>query len=170
MTLSVLIEAAGGLKQTPVQVQVTRRDETGNGEVIVDSLINEVRDLKQDDVLLQPDDHVILTTTDEDLAEKKVPATPEAASPADNPGWVYIYGDISRPGVYGVRPDGFLMLSQLLLSAGLDSLPVDVAVEREIDGKEKVVWTGSFTTIRDLSRGVALTAEDVVTIKKVDEL
>ncbi len=65
MTLSMLIKAAGGLKQSPVQVQVTRFDETGNSQMIVDSLINDVSDLSQSDVLLQPDDHVILSDAGE---------------------------------------------------------------------------------------------------------
>ncbi|MEE9129850.1 MAG: hypothetical protein V3T84_07500 [Phycisphaerales bacterium] len=65
MTVSVLIKTAGGLKQSPVQVQVTRFDETGNRQMIVDSLINRTSDLNQGDVLLQPDDHVILSAADE---------------------------------------------------------------------------------------------------------
>lgn len=65
MTLSVLIDGAGGLKQTPVQVRVTRLDETGNSEIIVDSLINEVSDLRRNNVLLHPDDHVILSPEDD---------------------------------------------------------------------------------------------------------
>ena len=65
MTLSVLIDGAGGLKQTPVQVQVMRLDETGNSEIIVDSLINEVSDLERNNVLLHPDDHVILSPEDD---------------------------------------------------------------------------------------------------------
>ncbi len=81
-------------------------------------------------------------------------------------GHVYLDGDIRRPGVYAVRPDGRLMLSQLMLSAGLDALPVDVNVMRQVGGEEKVVWTGSFTTIRDLGRGIALAAEDRVTITR----
>ncbi len=65
MTVSMLLKAAGGLKQSPVQVQVTRFDETGNRQMIVDSLINQASDLNQSDVLLQPDDHVILSAADE---------------------------------------------------------------------------------------------------------
>ena len=65
MTVSMLLKAAGGLKQSPVQVQVTRLDETGNSQMIVDSLINDVSDLNQGDVLLQPDDHVILSAAGE---------------------------------------------------------------------------------------------------------
>ena len=65
MTVSMLIKAAGGLKHSPVQVQVTRFDETGNREMIVDSLINQASDLNQGDVLLHPDDHVILSAAGE---------------------------------------------------------------------------------------------------------
>ena len=65
MTVSLLIKGAGGLKQSPVQVQVTRFDETGNSQMIVDSLINQASDLNQSDVLLQPDDHVILSPAGE---------------------------------------------------------------------------------------------------------
>ena len=65
MTVSMLIKAAGGLTQSPIQVQVTRFDETGNPQMIVDSLINRASDLNQSDVLLQPDDHVILSAAGE---------------------------------------------------------------------------------------------------------
>lgn len=65
MTVSMLIKAAGGLKHSPVQVQVTRFDETGNREMIVDSLINQASDLNQGDVLLHPDDHVIFSAAGE---------------------------------------------------------------------------------------------------------
>ncbi len=65
MTVSMLIKAADGLNHSPVQVQVTRFDEMGNSQLIVDSLINQVSDLNQSDVLLQPDDHVIFSAAGE---------------------------------------------------------------------------------------------------------
>ena len=65
MTVSMLLKAAGGLKHSPVQVQVTRLDKTGNFQIIVDSLINQASDLNQSDVLLRPDDHVILSAAGE---------------------------------------------------------------------------------------------------------
>ena len=65
MTVSMLLKAAGGLKQSPVLVQVTRFDKTGNPQMIVDSLINQASDLNQSDVLLRPDDHVILSAAGE---------------------------------------------------------------------------------------------------------
>ena len=65
MTVSMVVTAAGGLKHSPVQVQVTRFDETGNSQVLIDSLINDVSDLNQGDVLLRPDDHVILSAAGE---------------------------------------------------------------------------------------------------------
>ena len=65
MTVSMLLKEAGGLKHSPVQVQVTRFDKRGNRQMIVDSLINDVSDLSQSDVLLRPDDHVILSAAGE---------------------------------------------------------------------------------------------------------
>ena len=105
-----------------------------------------------------------LQTIVDDLANMKNPPT------GKSPGFVYIEGDVSRPGIYAVRADGRLMLSQLMLWSGLDALPVDVSVIRKIDGIEKVVWSGSFATIADLGRGVSLAPEDHVTITKSDEL
>ncbi len=105
-----------------------------------------------------------LQTIVDDLANMKNPPT------GKSPGFVYIEGDVSRPGIYAVRADGRLMLSQLMLWSGLDALPVDVSLIRKIDGIEKVVWSGSFATIADLGRGVSLAPEDHVTITKSDEL
>ncbi len=103
---------------------------------------------------------VVLQAIGADLADMKT----VAGSPPRAPGVVYIVGDIRRPGVYAVRPDGRLMLSQLMFSAGLDALPVDVNVRRKIDGEETIIWSGSFATIQDLGRGLAVAAEDLVTI------
>lgn len=100
----------------------------------------------------------------DDLANMKIPPT------GKSPGFVYIEGDLTRPGIYAVRADGRLMLSQLMLWAGLDALPVDVSVIRKVDGIEKVVWFGSFATIGDLGNPVSLAPEDRVTIKKSDQL
>ncbi len=105
-----------------------------------------------------------LQTIVDDLANMKNPPTGKSR------GFVYLEGDVIRPGIYAVRADGRLMLSQLMLGAGLDALPVDVSVIRKVDGIEKVVWFGSFATIGDLGRGVSLAPEDRVTIKKSDQL
>ncbi len=112
MTVSMLIKAAGGLKQSPVQVQVTRLDETGNSEMIVDSLINKASDLQQSDVLLRPDDHVIVTTIDGDIADMEVPTNGRSG------GFIYLDGDVKRPGVYALPGIGRLTLSRLVAAAG----------------------------------------------------
>lgn len=135
MTLSMLMKAAGGLKQSPVQVQVTRFDETGNPQLIVDSLINNVSDLNQSDVLLQPDDHVIVTTIDGDLADMKVPAAGRSR------GLIYLDGDVQRPGVYSLPRAGRLTLSRLVVSAGRsDTAAFHLRVIRTVDRKPDKVF------------------------------
>ena len=61
MTVSMVVTAAGGLKHSPVHVQLTRFGETGNSQMIVDSLINDVSDLNQADLVLQPEDRFVLS-------------------------------------------------------------------------------------------------------------
>ena len=76
------------------------------------SLINEVSDLKQDNVLLHPDDHVIVTTIDGDIADIKVPAEGRSR------GLIYLDGDVQRPGFYALPPVARLTLSRLVATAG----------------------------------------------------
>lgn len=160
MTLSVLIDGAGGLKQTPVQVQVTRLDETGNLEIIVDSLISEVSDLRRNNVLLHPDDHVIVTTIDEDIADTKVPTNGTSSR------LVYLDGDVQRPGVYALPRVGRLTLSRLVAAAGGSQTDAyHLRVIRTVGNTPKKVFDRLVDDLGDLAENdLDLRSDDFVVV------
>ena len=166
MTVSMLIKAAGGLKQSPVHVQVTRLDKAGNFQTIVDSLINDVSDLKQSDVLLQPDDHVIVTTVDGEIADMKVPAK------GSSRGFIYLDGDVQRPGVYALPQVARLTLSRLVVSAGgSDTAAFHLRVIRTVDRKPDKVFDRLVDDLGDLAEDdFDLEPNDLVVVAATKDL
>ena len=166
MTVSMLIKGAGGLKQSPVHVQVTRLDKAGNFQTIVDSLINDVSDLNQSDVLLQPDDHVIVTTVDGEIADMKVPAA------GRSPRLIYLDGDVQRPGVYALPQVARLTLSRLVVSAGgSDTAAFHLRVIRTVDRKPDKVFDRLVDDLGDLAEDdFDLEPNDLVVVAATKDL
>lgn len=64
MTISKLFAAAGGLTELPVVVKVKRLDVNGGHNYVVNQSINSVSDLAKNDILLKPDDMILISPVD----------------------------------------------------------------------------------------------------------
>jgi hypothetical protein len=81
-----------------------------------------------------------------DLADMKVPNT------ATSPGFIYLDGDVQRPGVYGFPQIGRLTLSRLVVSAGGSDTPAfHLRVIRTVDQTPEKVFDRLVDDLGDLA-------------------
>ena len=97
-------------------------------------------------------------------------ASQSAAIKGESPGFVFVDGDVSRPGIYAIPAHGTLTLPTLMIAAGLDELPVTAKIVRVVDGKDKKVYEGTFASLTDLRRGIRLSPDDRVVVSAGKEM
>lgn len=96
--------------------------------------------------LTQRHNTLALQTIVTDIADMKVPAAPKSR------GFVYLDGDVERPGVYSLPPIGRLTLSRLFVAAGLSNpAAVHLCVIRTVGNTPEKVFDRLVDDMGDLA-------------------